>query len=101
MTYLVAADLPSTPAGDRFRALLARPGILQLPGAHNGQAALQAKAAGFDGLYLSGRGDDGLDGPAGPRHDHRRRGVLLHPPDRPLVRPAACWSTATPAMARR
>src|SRR5271168_1286218 len=54
MTYLVADDLPAMPAGDRFRALLARPGILQLPGAHNGQAALQAKAAGFDGLYLSG-----------------------------------------------
>jgi methylisocitrate lyase len=54
MTYLVAADLPSTPAGERFRALLARPGILQLPGAHNGQAALQAKAEGFEGLYLSG-----------------------------------------------
>jgi methylisocitrate lyase len=54
MTYLVAADLPTVPAGDRFRTLLARPGILQLPGAHNGQAALQAKAAGFDGLYLSG-----------------------------------------------
>src|ERR1700691_6652805 len=54
MTYLVAADLPTTPAGERFRALLARPGILQLPGAHNGQAALQAKAAGFEALYLSG-----------------------------------------------
>jgi methylisocitrate lyase len=54
MTYLVAADLPTTPAGERFRALLARPGILRMPGAHNGQAALQAKAAGFDALYLSG-----------------------------------------------
>src|SRR3954454_5944379 len=54
MTYLVAADLPTAPAGDRFRALLARPGIVQLPGAHNGQAGLQAKAAGFEGLYLSG-----------------------------------------------
>jgi methylisocitrate lyase len=54
MTYLVAADLPTTPAGDRFRALLARPGILHMPGAHNGQAALQAKAAGFEALYLSG-----------------------------------------------
>jgi methylisocitrate lyase len=54
MTYLVAADLPTAPAGERFRVLLARPGILQLPGAHNGQASLQAKAAGFDGLYLSG-----------------------------------------------
>ena len=54
MTYLVGADLPSAPAGERFRALLAQPGILRLPGAHNGQAALQARAAGFPGLYLSG-----------------------------------------------
>src|SRR5580700_3556041 len=54
MTYLVADDLPTAPAGERFRALLARPGILQMPGAHNGMAALQARAAGFDGLYLSG-----------------------------------------------
>src|SRR6478672_10424634 len=54
MTYLVAADLPSTPAGERFRALLAQSGILQIPGAHNGMAALQAKAAGFAALYLSG-----------------------------------------------
>ena len=54
MPYLVAADLPSESAGRRFRALLREPGILQLPGAHNGMAALQAKAAGFKGLYLSG-----------------------------------------------
>ena len=54
MTYLIAADLPTAPAGERFRALLSRPGILRMPGAHNGMAALQAKAAGFDALYLSG-----------------------------------------------
>jgi len=54
MPYLIAEDLPPESAGKRFRALLARPSILQLPGAHNGQAALQAKAAGFEGLYLSG-----------------------------------------------
>ena len=54
MTYLVAADLPTAPAGERFRALLRRPGILGMPGAHNGQAGLQAKAAGFEALYLSG-----------------------------------------------
>lgn len=54
MTYLVAADLPAEPAGVRFRALVERGGIAQLPGAHNGMAALQAKAAGFEGLYLSG-----------------------------------------------
>lgn len=54
MPYLVAADLPEKSPGARFRELLARPGILRLPGAHNGLAALQAKRAGFDGLYLSG-----------------------------------------------
>lgn len=54
MPYLVAADLPTVTAGARFRALLERPGILQMPGTHNGQAALQAKAAGFEALYLSG-----------------------------------------------
>jgi methylisocitrate lyase len=54
MPYLVAADLPPTPAGRRFRILLERPGILQIPGTHNGLAALQAKAAGFEAIYLSG-----------------------------------------------
>lgn len=54
MPYLVASDLPSLPAGERFRALVERGGILQLPGCHNGMAALQAKAAGFEATYLSG-----------------------------------------------
>jgi methylisocitrate lyase len=54
MPYLVAADAPKEPAGERFRALLKRGRILGLPGAHNGMAALQAKAAGFEALYLSG-----------------------------------------------
>jgi methylisocitrate lyase len=54
MTYLVADDLPQGSPGARFRALLARPGIVQIPGAHNGMAALQAKAAGFEAVYLSG-----------------------------------------------
>ncbi len=54
MPYLVASDLPTESAGKRFRALLKRPNILRLPGAHNGMAALQAKAAGFEALYLSG-----------------------------------------------
>ena len=43
MPYLVADDLPSESAGKRFRAALARPGIYQLPGAHNGHSAIQAK----------------------------------------------------------
>ena len=59
MTYLIASDLPHAPAGERFRALLSRPiasspGILRMPGAHNGMAGLQAKNAGFEALYLSG-----------------------------------------------
>src|SRR5262249_37530851 len=54
MPYLVAADLPRESAGRRFRALVERGGIARLPGAHNGMAALRAKAAGFEGLYLSG-----------------------------------------------
>jgi methylisocitrate lyase len=54
MPYLVASDLPTEPAGQRFRALLDKGGILQMPGTHNGMAALQARAAGFDAVYLSG-----------------------------------------------
>jgi len=54
MTYLLATDLPEMPAGQRFRALLERGGILGLPGAQNGLAAQQAKRAGFEALYLSG-----------------------------------------------
>ena len=40
MTYLVADALPSSPAGERFRALLTRPG--------------KARNAGFEASYLSG-----------------------------------------------
>ncbi len=58
MTYLVAADLPTGLAGDRLRAMIgaaqANRSIVQMPGTHNGQAALQAKAAGFGAAYLSG-----------------------------------------------
>src|SRR6188508_2685627 len=54
MPYLVASDLPGVSAGARFRSLLERPGILQMPGTHNGHAALQARQAGFEALYLSG-----------------------------------------------
>ncbi|CAM5767639.1 methylisocitrate lyase [Bosea minatitlanensis] len=54
MPYLVGSEIPDQPAGRRFRALIERGGIARLPGAHNGMTALQAKAAGFEGLYLSG-----------------------------------------------
>jgi len=54
MTYLVGNELSDRPAGERFRALVNHSQILGIPGAHNGQAALQAKDAGFEALYLSG-----------------------------------------------
>ena len=54
MPYLTASDLPRQPAGQRFRRLLEQDGILQLPGTHNGMAALQARQAGFEACYLSG-----------------------------------------------
>lgn len=54
MPYLIADDLPAEPAGVRFRRLVERGGIARLPGAHNGMAAIQARRAGFEGLYLSG-----------------------------------------------
>ena len=54
MPYLLASDGPSEPAGRRFRGLLDRSGILQIPGTHNGMAAIQAARAGFEACYLSG-----------------------------------------------
>jgi methylisocitrate lyase len=54
MPYVIGADVPEEPAGHRFARLLERPGILQMPGAHNGMAGLLAKQAGFEALYLSG-----------------------------------------------
>ena len=42
------------PPGQRFAELVERPGIVQLPGAHNALAGLIAKRVGFEGLYLSG-----------------------------------------------
>ena len=54
MTWLTERDRDPTPAGDRLAALWARPGIVRLPGAHDPLAALLARRAGFEALYLSG-----------------------------------------------
>jgi len=54
MTYLVADESPAMPPGEQFARLVRRGHILQIPGAHNGLAALQARDAGFEALYLSG-----------------------------------------------
>ncbi|HEU5443046.1 MAG TPA: methylisocitrate lyase [Steroidobacteraceae bacterium] len=52
--YLIGQSLPQQPAGERFASLMRRGGILRIPGAYNGLAALQAKRQGFEALYLSG-----------------------------------------------
>lgn len=52
--YLIGEGLPAQPAGERFGKLIRRGGILRIPGAYNGLAALQAKRQGFEALYLSG-----------------------------------------------
>lgn len=54
MTWLVEGQRDPRPAGVRFSELLARPGILRIPGAHNPLAALLARQAGFEAIYLSG-----------------------------------------------
>jgi methylisocitrate lyase len=54
MTWLVESDRDPTPAGDRLARLWARPAILTVPGAHSPLAALLARQAGFEALYLSG-----------------------------------------------
>src|SRR5437868_11597971 len=54
MVYLLGSDVADKPAGARFRDLLDKPGILQMPGTHNGMAALQARDAGFSAPSLSG-----------------------------------------------
>lgn len=54
MLNLIAANRTHPSRAARLRALLAGPAIVEMPGAHNAQAALQAQAAGFEALYLSG-----------------------------------------------
>ena len=54
MTWLTNDRWIKEPSGQRFAALLARPGILRAPGAHNAMAGLLAKRAGFRCLYVSG-----------------------------------------------
>ena len=53
-TYLVGQNLPTEPAGERFAKLVRRGGILRIPGAYNGLAALLARRHGFEALYVSG-----------------------------------------------
>ena len=52
--YLVGQNLPAEPAGERFARLIRAGGIVRIPGAYNGLAALLAKRHGFEALYVSG-----------------------------------------------
>ncbi len=54
MTWLEGNGRDPETAGLRLRKLIDRPGILGVPGAHNGLAGLLAKEAGFEALYISG-----------------------------------------------
>ena len=70
-----------------------------MPGAHNGQAALQAKAAGFDALYLSGAAMTASMGipDLGMITVDEVCFFVSRSPARPACR---CWSTAIPVMVR-
>lgn len=52
--WLVGDTARLAPAGERLRALLAKPAIVRAPGAHNALAGLIAREAGFEALYVSG-----------------------------------------------
>jgi methylisocitrate lyase len=54
MIYLTRENEHPTSRVARLKAALAGEAIVQMPGAHNAMAALQAKDAGFEALYLSG-----------------------------------------------
>ena len=53
MTWLTQTDIAIS-AGERLARLWERREILMIPGAHNGLAAILARRAGFEALYLSG-----------------------------------------------
>jgi methylisocitrate lyase len=54
VTWLTETARDPRPPGDRLAALWAQPGIVRMPGAHTPLAALLARRAGFEALYLSG-----------------------------------------------
>lgn len=54
MTWLTNDDRHAVPPGERLAELWRRKEILVVPGAHNALAAIQARRAGFEAIYLSG-----------------------------------------------
>ena len=53
MTWFTHPDSPLAP-GEQLEKLCSGPDIVRVPGAHNALAAILAKEAGFEALYLSG-----------------------------------------------
>ena len=62
MTWLTDNDVHKETPGDRLTQLIAQPGIVRVPGAHNALAGLLAKRAGFGCLYVSGAAVSGSMG---------------------------------------
>ncbi|MGG3989367.1 methylisocitrate lyase [Bacillus smithii] len=54
MVWVVEHESTQEELAERFRTLMNAPDILQIPGAHDGMAALIARNVGFQALYLSG-----------------------------------------------
>ena len=54
MTWLESGNGQEPSGGAALRTLLARPGIVEAPGAHDALGALLAERAGFEALYVSG-----------------------------------------------
>ncbi|MHA6480345.1 methylisocitrate lyase [Paenibacillus sp. strain BS8-2] len=54
MSWLIEEEPGQSELAQRFRQLVGRGPILQIPGAHDGMSARVAKRSGFEALYLSG-----------------------------------------------
>jgi methylisocitrate lyase len=54
MVWIIERESTQEELAERFRTLMNDPDILQIPGAHDGMAALMARKVGFQALYLSG-----------------------------------------------
>ncbi|MEW9677548.1 methylisocitrate lyase [Lentibacillus sp. L22] len=54
MVWIVDQPATQEELAGQFKALIQEEKILQIPGAHDGMAALMAKKVGFSALYLSG-----------------------------------------------
>ncbi|GGK05068.1 2-methylisocitrate lyase [Lentibacillus kapialis] len=54
MAWIVDSSSTQEELAEKFRERIKRDDILQIPGAHDSMAALMAKKAGFQSLYLSG-----------------------------------------------